>query len=215
MTKLKLVIVCILSLSLFAEEEFQGIVEGISDTQYEEVGVISEPTIIESSNMDGMEIVKFESEIQREQKAEVVEPTVDAVFIKRVENNISKNEEQNLSQQESINPIFRTFDEAIKVAKEKNKIILLDVVANNCQFCKKMEQEVLSKENVQEAIKKDFVLAQVNEDREPLPLRLSSQMTPMFVFITKTETVEDMRFGFIKEDEFLKLLEKEKNKLAK
>jgi thioredoxin-related protein len=206
MTKLKLIMLCVLSLSLLAEEEFYEVIEGVSDTQYEEIGVVSEPTILESLNKDKMDVIKFESEIEREKEAEIVVPVEETEIVKNIE--------QNVSIKESINPIFVTYDEALKIAKEENKIILLDVVANNCAFCKKMEEEVLSKDNVQEAIKKDFVLAHVNEDREPLPLGLSPQMTPTFVFISKTETVEDMRFGFIDEEKFLILLEKQNEDIS-
>jgi thioredoxin-related protein len=206
MTKLKLIMLCVLSLSLLAEEEFYEVVEGVSDTQYEEIGVISEPTILESLNKDNMDVIKFESEIEKEKEAKIVVPVEETEIVKNIE--------QNVSIKESINPIFVTYDEALKIAKEENKIILLDVVANNCAFCKKMEEEVLSKDNVQEAIKKDFVLAHVNEDREPLPLGLSPQMTPTFVFISKTETVEDMRFGFIDEEKFLILLEKQNEDIS-
>lgn len=203
MRKLKLIILSILSFPLLAEEVFYEVID-IPDAQYEEVGVISEPTILESVNMGEIEMVKFESEIKKEQDIQIA---------KSVEDNLVTIVEQNLSVEESINPIFTTFDKALKIAKEENKIILLDVVANNCAFCDKMEDEVLSTQRVQNAIKEDFVLAKVNVDNEPLPLGLSSQMTPMFVFISKTETVEDMRFGYIEEEKFLKLLEEERAKI--
>ena len=209
MTKLKVIILCVLSLSLFAEEEFA---EVIDDTQYEEVGVISEPTILEYTNMDNIEVVKFESEKEQEK---IVAPIInDATVVQNVDSNISSIvTEKKEPIQEHLNPIFVTYDEALKIAKEENKIILLDIVADKCPFCKKMEEQVLSQDIVQETIKRDFVLAHVNEDREPLPLGLSPQMTPSFVFITKTESVEDMRFGFIPQDKFLELLAEEKAKI--
>ena len=214
MTKLKLIMLCILSLSLFAEEEIIEIVESDGfDAQYEEIGVISEPTIMETSNLDNIEVVKFESEIKKEQEAEIVAPILDAKTLTSVEESNLSTIEKKVSEEDSINPIFTTYDKALKIAKDENKIVLLDVVANNCPFCEKMESEVLTKDSVQEAIKKDFVLAQVNESREPLPLGLSPQMTPMLVFITKTESVEDMRFGFIDEEKFLELLATEKAKI--
>jgi thioredoxin-related protein len=206
MIKLKLVTVSILSLSLLIGEELYEVIEDVPNMIYEEIGVISEPTILESTNMNEIDVIKFESEIKKEQEApQIVEPMVDSKVIENIE--------QNLSTEESINPIFTTFDKALKIAKEENKIVLLTVVANNCKFCKKMEDEVLSIDGVQEAIKKDFILALVNEDKEPLPLGLSPQMTPMFVFISKNESVEDMRFGYIKEKKFLELLATEKSKI--
>ena len=114
--------------------------------------------------------------------------------------------------QENKTPDFISYAEAVVKAKEENKMILLEVVLDNCKFCEKMERLVLSKKNVQDAIAKHFVFSQINADREPLPLNLSEQMSPMFVFISKSENVKDMRFGYIEEDDFLKLVvEQSKN----
>jgi len=72
-----------------------------------------------------------------------------------------------------------------------------------------MGEEVLAQERVQNKIRENFVLAQVNMDQESLPLGLSEQMTPMFVFISENEDIEDMRFGYMDEHEFILLLELE------
>jgi thioredoxin-related protein len=114
---------------------------------------------------------------------------------------------------EPVNSISTSFDNALKIAKEEHKIILVELVATDCPFCDKMETEVLSKERVQEAIKKDFVLAKVNIDYDEIPLGLTQQMTPMFVFATADENVEDIRLGFIEEENFLRLLEEERQKI--
>ena len=114
---------------------------------------------------------------------------------------------------DSKDPIFTSFDNALKIAKEENKIILLELISTNCHFCDRMKKEVLSQNSVQEAIKKDFVLAKVNVDFEPIPLGIPQQMTPMFVFITEQEDIEDMRLGFIDESSFLDLLEMESKKI--
>jgi thiol:disulfide interchange protein len=109
--------------------------------------------------------------------------------------------------------IFHSFENALTIAREEHKIILLELVATDCYFCDKMEKEVLSKEGVQEAINKDFVLAKVNIDIDKIPLGLSQQMTPMFVFATADENVEDIRLGFIEEENFLTLLSEERKKI--
>ncbi len=98
------------------------------------------------------------------------------------------------------------YDMALKKAKDKKKMILLEVVLDNCKFCEKMDRLVLSKDSIQDTISKDFIFTQINADREPLPLGLREQMSPMFVFISKDEVVQDMRFGYIDESNFLNLL---------
>lgn len=109
-------------------------------------------------------------------------------------------------------PTFKSYIEAVIQAKEENKMILLEVVLDNCKFCDKMDRLVLSKQNVQDSIAKHFIFAQLNADREPLPLNLSEQMSPMFVFISKDENVQDMRFGYIEESDFLNLLVEQSKK---
>jgi len=110
-------------------------------------------------------------------------------------------------------PLFNSFDNALKIAKEEHKIILVELVSTNCLFCDKMEKEVLSKERVNEAINKDFVFAKVNIDVDEIPLGLSPQMTPMFVFATADKNVEDIRLGFMEEEIFLTLLTEERKKI--
>jgi len=98
------------------------------------------------------------------------------------------------------------YKDAVIKAKQEDKMILLEVVLTNCKFCKKMEENVLSKNNIQETISKNFIFTQINADEEPLPLGITEQMSPMFVFISKNENVKDIRFGYLDENNFLKLL---------
>ena len=105
----------------------------------------------------------------------------------------------------------KTFSEAVEQAKEEHKIILLEIYGTNCHFCKKMENEVFPQESVIKEIEENFILLRINGDEETIPLGITKQMTPMHVFITETEDIKDMTFGFLDEKEFLELLEKEKN----
>ena len=124
----------------------------------------------------------------------------------------SKGVDMNVSETQPTTPTFKSYLEAVIQAKEENKMILLEVVLDNCKFCDKMDRLVLSKQNVQDSIAQHFIFAQLNADREPLPLNLSEQMSPMFVFISKDENVQDMRFGYIEESDFLNLLVEQSKK---
>ena len=110
--------------------------------------------------------------------------------------------------EESLN---KTFSEAVKQAKQEHKIILLEIYGTNCHFCEKMESEVFPKDSVSEKLKDNFIMVKINGDEEDIPLGISMQMTPMHVFITETEDIKDMTFGFLDEKNFLELLDKEKN----
>jgi len=147
---------------------------------------------------------------------EIAETIPESEYQKIIENSLSSVDTNSfalpiLDKEKDETPVYPSYSEALAKAKEEDKIVLLEVVLDNCKFCDKMGKEVLSKENVQEAISKKFVFAQINASREPLPLNLSEQMSPMFVFISKSENVKDMRFGYINENDFLNLLVEKSN----
>ncbi len=127
-------------------------------------------------------------------------------------NCFSLSTDTNISKDNHKNSFSTPYNKALAKAKEENKKILLEVILDNCKFCKKMEENVLSKESIQQIISKNFVFTQINADREPLPLGLSEQMSPMFVFVSTDENVQDMRFGYINEEDFIKLLAQEAKK---
>jgi len=183
MQKLLLILLFIVSSQLFAEDDFSEleIAETISESEYQK--------IIEHSLSD---INEEYFTIEKENPSE------------KIEENLTL--DVGLPFEEQKSPIFSSYTEAVVKAKEEDKMILLEIVLDNCKFCDKMETLVLSKKSVQETISKNFILAQINADQEPLPLGLSEQMSPMFVFISKDENVQDMRFGYINENDFLNLL---------
>jgi len=105
----------------------------------------------------------------------------------------------------------KTFSEAVSQAKQKHKIILLEVYGTNCPYCKKMEKETFTQNSVINELENNFILVRINGDEEKIPLNIKKQMTPMHVFVTEYEDVKDMTFGFLNEKDFLELLDKEKN----
>jgi thiol:disulfide interchange protein len=62
------------------------------------------------------------------------------------------------------------YDQAIEVAKQLHKPILIDFTGWNCVNCRKMEQEVLPKPEVLRRLQNDFVILQmVIDDKTELP----------------------------------------------
>lgn len=62
------------------------------------------------------------------------------------------------------------YDQAVQVAKELNKPILIDFTGWNCVNCRKMEQEVLPKPEVLSRLQNNFVVLQlVIDDKTDLP----------------------------------------------
>lgn len=66
--------------------------------------------------------------------------------------------------------IFKNIDEGIAYAKENNKPIMLDFTGWACVNCRKMEEQVWSKDQIYEILKKDFIIISLYvDDRKKLP----------------------------------------------
>jgi thioredoxin-related protein len=96
-----------------------------------------------------------------------------------------------------------TYTQAFSQAKEEGKILVIFITATNCRYCRKIEDETLSKENVKEELGKNFVLFSINEDEEELPLGLQEGMTPNFVFVDDDENIIDIAPGMRSPSEFI------------
>lgn len=152
-----------------------------------------------------------DSNLSNSKYDEIINKTMESMEIdylnSLIDNNITTNKN-------SVKNIFSIpYNIALKKAKDENKMILLEVILDNCKFCEKMDRLVLLKKSIQDTISKDFIFTQINASREPLPLDLKEQMSPMFVFISKDENIEDMRFGYIDETNFLELLKEKSEKI--
>ena len=98
------------------------------------------------------------------------------------------------------------FEEAVKKAKEDDKIIMLAIRAIDCNYCDRMETETLVDEDVKEALEDDFLTLHYNQDLELLPLGLSEGMTPNFIFVDKEENILQMYPGMRTPEEFREAL---------
>ena len=148
---------------------------------------------------------------------EIVETDAPETFFNKniitlFDTNITINEPPS-NQEEDINVSTKniSFIDAVQRAKDEHKVILLEIYENGCKYCAKMEREVFPQEKVINKLNDDFILVKINGDEQKLPLGLSIQMTPMHVFISENEDIKDMTFGFLGTDDFIELLEKEKN----
>jgi len=71
----------------------------------------------------------------------------------------------------------------VKRALEEDKIIIIEAISTDCRHCVKMDKEVMTEKNIEQAIKKDFIMLFVNIDKEKLPFDLNVTMTPTFFFV--------------------------------
>ncbi len=200
-----------LSLSLFSQENMITFQEIVSTDSPEEL-IDNEIHTYDSINTQD---INNEEEIQStivesvdSTPREELSPIIDEKALPPITQSVEQPTPTPKKEEKSLK---KTFSDAVKEAKKEHKIILLEIYGTDCHFCKKMENEVFTKESVVKEIKDNFILLKVNGDEEKIPLGITKQMTPMHVFITETEDIKYMTFGFLEEKDFLELLEKEKN----
>ncbi len=195
-----------LSLSLFSTEGAISSQEIISTDSPEDL-IDNEVHTYESFDTENL------NDIEEQMQTILEQTTVESVNSQvPVEEVTPISEEQTAPPPPKIEePLKKTFSEAVAQAKKEHKIILLEIYGTGCHFCTKMENEVFPKERVVNELKDNFILLKINGDEEEIPLHIEKQMTPMHVFVTETEDIKDMTFGFLNEKDFLELLEREKN----
>ena len=99
-----------------------------------------------------------------------------------------------------------TYEEAVKLSKKNNKLIMLKLTADNCKYCIKMDNEVLSDNEVKHLLDTNFITVNINVDNELLPLNLKRTSTPTFIFVDKNEKITSKLPGSWNKKDFLDLL---------
>jgi len=82
---------------------------------------------------------------------------------------------------------FYSFSEALELQKKSGKIIMIDVVRQNCHYCENMDKNVFDNKGMSVWIKQRFIPVKIDLDKEVLPLGLKTGFTPTFFFINKEQ----------------------------
>lgn len=99
------------------------------------------------------------------------------------------------------------YEEAIKKSKKLHKNIMLVLVSNFCPWCRKFEQRVLLKKEVNEIIQKNYIPLILNREKDPFPKELDTGFTPIVHFIDyKTQKSYKNVIGYNNKDEFTYIL---------
>ncbi|HIP56130.1 MAG TPA: thioredoxin family protein [Arcobacter sp.] len=122
-----------------------------------------------------------------------------------------KNHKENLNKDKSnINE-----EQILKGAKNLNKYIIVEATSKDCYYCKKMKKEVLSKDDVQDIMGKDYIYIEANVDKTKIPFDLEKiflKITPTFFFLDENAKVIKMYPGSWNKKDFLNMLEEHKKK---
>ena len=112
----------------------------------------------------------------------------------------------NVESREANETTYFPYDEALEMAKKEHKIIMIKLTAEHCQYCKKMDREVMVEKEVIATLKKSFVSVEIDVIKEKIPLDLNQTMTPTFVFVTEDEKVLLKVPGSWNKEDFLDFL---------
>lgn len=89
-----------------------------------------------------------------------------------------------------------SFDEALKVAAQENKLVFIDFYTDWCGPCKKMAREVFPQKSVGDFMNTKFVNLKLNAEKEgkELAARYKVSAYPTFIILnTKGEVVADLK----------------------
>ncbi len=101
---------------------------------------------------------------------------------------------------------WKTLEEGIKHAKKSNKLIMVDVIRDNCRFCTNMEKNVFDNKEMGQWIEGCFIPVKVNLSKnDTMPKGVSVQITPTFIFLDADEKVIKMIHGSWNIDDFKSL----------
>ena len=84
---------------------------------------------------------------------------------------------------------FYSFEDALKLQKKSNKIIMIDVVRTGCHYCEDMDKKVFQNAAMSRWLDERFISVKMNLDKEKLPLGIKVNFTPTFYFINRDNKI--------------------------
>lgn len=121
------------------------------------------------------------------------------------------------AQEFSAEPV--SLEEALSLAPDQGKKILVDVYATWCPYCKRMHEEVYPSEDVQKAISDHFIWVKIDVESTEMVNYFGEEMTqaqfasalenqnvPTVYFLNDEGAIIGAQPGFLKKDVFANLL---------
>ena len=104
------------------------------------------------------------------------------------------------------------YESALKKAVTEQKLVMLFFTAKHCRYCKKMQREVLSDDEVVSALDEGFITVKLDLDSVKNQTKFKVSITPTFIFLSpENEAIYTVPGSWNKED-FLVILKEAKEK---
>jgi thioredoxin-related protein len=126
---------------------------------------------------------------------------------------------RSVSQVVEVNPEPISLEEALKLAPESDKKILIDVYAEWCPYCQRMHSEVYKNDDVIKAIADHYIWVKINVESDQIVNYHGNEMTeaqfaralenesvPTTYFLNQEGSILGSQPGFIEADMFSSLL---------
>ena len=98
-------------------------------------------------------------------------------------------------------------EESARAIKEK-KLILVNIVTENCPYCKKMEREIFSNTTYRKQIEQKFVFVSIDLYDPALPADLRTKYTPANAILSPTRhSIIEGYTGYMDAASFMSVLE--------
>lgn len=107
---------------------------------------------------------------------------------------------------------FENYYEALKIAKEAKRDIIMVIVADHyCPWCEELKEQVLSLEYTNNLVRKNYIPLMVYSASNEFPEKFETYMTPSIQFISyKDESIIETVLGFNNNWRFYEIIEANK-----
>ncbi len=100
------------------------------------------------------------------------------------------------------------YEKALERAIKENKSIIMIASTKSCPWCRKLERQTLTRDNINNIIQKNFVPLAVDQDLKNYPKKYEVKVVPTVYFINpKDESVIKKVLGYKNKKEFSKILD--------
>lgn len=96
---------------------------------------------------------------------------------------------------------FYSYEKALEIQKTNSKIIMIDVVRDNCRYCILMDKLLEDKE-FSTWISERFIPVKINVEHDNTGLNLDVKITPTFYFLDKNQKIIKMIPGSWSKEDF-------------
>ena len=115
---------------------------------------------------------------------------------------------QNQTSNSNINLQWNTdMNNALKIAQKSNKMVFADFYADWCGYCKQLDEDTFTNQNVKQKFVQRYVLVKINVDQNPeLASKYQIYGLPTMVILDSNGNVIKRQEGFLSAGELLNIL---------